>query len=96
MVPQLENAGLSFVGSDETGRRMEVCIILNDCENPFSTVVSIWFFNPEEYYVWNVLKIVELGGHPYFVGVQFHPEFKSRPGKPSPLFLGTVLASSSS
>lgn len=26
--------------------------------------------------------------HPYFVGVQFHPEFKSRPGKPSALFLG--------
>ena len=42
-----------------------------------------------------VLQIVELDAHPYFVGVQFHPEFKSRPGKPSPLFLGTVLALSS-
>ncbi|XP_023554299.1 CTP synthase isoform X1 [Cucurbita pepo subsp. pepo] len=59
MVCQLENAGLSFVGSDETGRRME---------------------------------IVELDAHPYFVGVQFHPEFKSRPGKPSPLFLGLIKA----
>lgn len=31
--------------------------------------------------------------HPYYVCVQFHPEFKSRPLKPSPLFLGFVLAS---
>ncbi|KAF8025412.1 hypothetical protein BT93_F2290 [Corymbia citriodora subsp. variegata] len=37
--------------------------------------------------------IVELPNHPYFVGVQFHPEFKSRPEKPSPLFLGFVAAS---
>ncbi|KAJ4824084.1 CTP synthase 1 [Turnera subulata] len=59
MVSQFENAGLSFVGRDETGQRME---------------------------------IIELPGHPYFVGVQFHPEFKSRPGKPSALFLGLIAA----
>ncbi|CAK9169875.1 unnamed protein product [Ilex paraguariensis] len=59
MVAQLENAGLSFTGKDESGRRME---------------------------------IVELPHHPYFVGVQFHPEFKSRPGKPSALFLGFIAA----
>ncbi|KAM7252299.1 hypothetical protein ACFE04_024182 [Oxalis oulophora] len=59
MVAQLENAGLSFVGRDETGQRME---------------------------------IIELPSHPYFVGVQFHPEFKSRPGKPSATFLGIFLA----
>ncbi|KAH6756893.1 CTP synthase family protein [Perilla frutescens var. hirtella] len=38
------------------------------------------------------MEIIELPNHPYFVGVQFHPEFKSRPGKPSPLFLGLVGA----
>ncbi|XP_047337749.1 CTP synthase 2-like [Impatiens glandulifera] len=38
------------------------------------------------------MEIVELLGHPYFIGVQFHPEFKSRPGKPSPLFLGLIRA----
>ncbi|KAK6118549.1 hypothetical protein DH2020_047705 [Rehmannia glutinosa] len=59
MVQRLEDAGLSFTGKDETGRRME---------------------------------IVELPNHPYFVGVQFHPEFKSRPGKPSAVFLGLVAA----
>lgn len=59
MIPQFEKAGLSFVGRDESGQRME---------------------------------IVELSSHPYFVGVQFHPEFKSRPGKPSALFLGLIAA----
>ncbi|XP_058095365.1 uncharacterized protein LOC131240869 isoform X4 [Magnolia sinica] len=62
MILELEDAGLSFVGKDETGRRME---------------------------------ILELPTHPYFVGVQFHPEFKSRPGKPSALFLGFVAAACS-
>ncbi|XP_039024860.1 CTP synthase-like isoform X2 [Hibiscus syriacus] len=55
----LEEAGLKFVGKDETGKRMEV---------------------------------LELPGHPFYVGVQFHPEFKSRPGKPSALFLGLILS----
>ncbi|BDA42468.1 CTP synthase 2 [Coccomyxa sp. Obi] len=40
------------------------------------------------------MEIVELAGHPYFVASQFHPEFKSRPGKASPLFLGLILAAS--
>ena len=38
-------------------------------------------------------EIFELEGHPYFVGVQYHPEFKSRPGRPSPPFLGFVTGS---
>ncbi|CAN7118907.1 unnamed protein product [Brassica rapa subsp. narinosa] len=33
------------------------------------------------------MEIVELPNHPFYVGAQFHPEYKSRPGKPSPLFL---------
>ena len=38
------------------------------------------------------MEIVELSGHKYYVAAQFHPEFKSRPFKPSPLFLGLILA----
>ncbi len=38
------------------------------------------------------MEIFELAGHPYFVGSQFHPEFKSRPGDPAPLFRGLVEA----
>ena len=33
-----------------------------------------------------VNAIIELKNHPFFVGTQFHPEFKSRPLKPHPLF----------
>ena len=34
-----------------------------------------------------LVETIELENHPFFVGVQFHPEFKSRPNKPHPLFL---------
>nr|GMD94844.1 CTP synthase-like isoform X1 [Ipomoea batatas] len=40
------------------------------------------------------MEIFELSNHSYFVGVQFHPEFKSRPGKPSALFIGLIAAAS--
>lgn len=40
------------------------------------------------------MEIVELPSHPFFIGVQFHPEFKSRPGKPSAPFLGLIAAAS--
>ncbi|XP_060178495.1 uncharacterized protein LOC132608747 isoform X5 [Lycium barbarum] len=59
IVGSLEEAGLKFVGRDESGKRME---------------------------------ILELQDHPFYIGVQFHPEFKSRPGRPSAPFLGLVLA----
>ncbi|MBT5280841.1 MAG: CTP synthase (glutamine hydrolyzing) [Euryarchaeota archaeon] len=61
LVEKIEQAGLKFVGKDESGQRCE---------------------------------IFELESHPFFVGVQYHPEFKSRPGRPSPPFLGLLLASS--
>ena len=44
--------------------------------------------NPES----NLVEIVELDGHPFFVGTQFHPEFKSRPMRPQPLFREFVRA----
>jgi len=37
-------------------------------------------------------EIMELDDHPYFVGTQYHPEFKSRPNRPSPPFLGLLKA----
>jgi len=39
-----------------------------------------------------LVEIVELKDHPFFIGVQFHPEFKSRPISPHPLFVGFVEA----
>ena len=39
-----------------------------------------------------LVEIVELPDHPWFVACQFHPEFKSRPNRPHPLFCGLVHA----
>lgn len=38
----------------------------------------------------NLVEIIELEGHPWFVGVQYHPEFKSTPQHPHPLFIGFI------
>lgn len=38
-------------------------------------------------------EIIEIPGHPYFMGIQSHPEFRSRPDKPHPLFSGLIAAS---
>ncbi|KAM8977035.1 CTP synthase 2 [Pelodytes ibericus] len=40
------------------------------------------------------MEMIELQDHPFFVGVQFHPEFSSRPMKPSPPYFGLMLAAS--
>jgi CTP synthase len=40
----------------------------------------------------NLVEIVELKGHPWFIGVQFHPEFKSTVANPHPLFRAFVKA----
>ena len=39
-----------------------------------------------------LVEMIELKGHPWFVGCQFHPEFKSRPNRPHPLFSGLIKA----
>ncbi|KIW62547.1 CTP synthase [Phialophora macrospora] len=59
-ITRLSDAGLTFIGKDDKGERME---------------------------------IVELKDHPWFVGVQFHPEYLSRVLRPSPPYLGFVAAS---
>ena len=43
------------------------------------------YINPE-------MEIVEIKNHPYFIATQFHPEFKSRPDKPHPLFTKLIKA----
>ncbi len=44
--------------------------------------------NPER----NLVEIVELAGHPFFIGVQYHPEFRSAPLRAHPIFQGFVAA----
>lgn len=38
------------------------------------------------------MEILEVKDHPFFLGTQFHPEFMSRPGRPSPPFVGLIMA----
>lgn len=40
----------------------------------------------------NLVEIIELKNHPYFIASQFHPEFQSRPDRPHPLFINLVKA----
>ncbi|MDD3261434.1 MAG: CTP synthase, partial [Oscillospiraceae bacterium] len=40
----------------------------------------------------HIVEMMELDSHPFFIGSQFHPEFKSRPNRPHPLFKGLVAA----
>ncbi|WP_321302012.1 CTP synthase [uncultured Sphaerochaeta sp.] len=40
-----------------------------------------------------LVEAVEIASHPFFIGVQYHPEFKSRPNRPHPLFSGFIAAS---
>ncbi|BDG03288.1 CTP synthase [Anaeromyxobacter oryzae] len=40
----------------------------------------------------NLIEMIEVNNHPHFVGCQFHPEFKSKPFAPHPLFAGFVKA----
>jgi CTP synthase len=51
--------------------------------------LSITGLSPSE----KLVEIVELKDHPWFVGVQFHPEFKSRPNRAHPLFADFIRAS---
>jgi CTP synthase len=39
-----------------------------------------------------LVEIIELGKHPWFIGCQFHPELQSRPTRPHPLFAGFIAA----
>ena len=58
---------------------------LNDYEKSGMIASGI---NPEN----NLVEIVEIPSHPWFVGVQFHPELKSTVENPHPLFIGLVKA----
>jgi CTP synthase len=39
-----------------------------------------------------LVEIIEIGDHPWYLGCQFHPEFKSRPMTPHPLFRSFIAA----
>ena len=60
--------------------------------NPSGVPASAWLrvcgTSPDE----RLVEVIELEDHPFFVASQFHPEFKSRPERPAPLFRGFIAA----
>ena len=77
-IPLLEARGMRFTGRDEAGERMEVVELAATPDTPSSGAA--------------VAEAEEVQQHPYFIGVQFHPEFASRPLRPSPVFKGLLEA----
>ena len=62
-----------------------------ECNNDYRDQYSTWGIiasatSPDNHLV----EVIEAVGHPFFVASQFHPEFKSRPNKPHPLFSGFI------
>jgi len=53
---------------------------------------KLWFIISWKSPDWELVEIVEIRNHPFMIWVQFHPEFKSRPTNPHPLFLGFIKA----
>ncbi|MFW5991587.1 MAG: CTP synthase [Halanaerobiaceae bacterium] len=61
----------------------------NEYRNEFKELGMVMAgVSPDE----KLVEIIELRDHSWFVGVQFHPEFKSRPNRPHPLFVGFIEA----
>lgn len=58
----------------------------NEYLNIFTKDLIVSGINPQT----NLVEIVELKNHPFFICSQFHPEFLSRPNRPHPLFIGLI------
>jgi len=84
----LRNFGGHFIISERHRHRYEL-------NNEFRSVLErkgmvMAGINPEK----DLVELIELRNHPFFVGTQFHPEFKSRPLEPHPLFREFIRAAS--
>jgi CTP synthase len=86
-VKQLNDSGLVFVGKDEKGERMQLM------ELPGTSYVEIdgkMLLMGQRTFLFTCSS----QDHPFFIGLQAHPEFCTRPLNPSPPFLGFVAAAS--
>jgi primosomal protein N' (replication factor Y) len=57
-------------------------------QNSLAKIIPKYGLSPDH----KLPEIIELKNHPWFIGVQFHPEFKSRPLNPHPLFSSFIKA----
>ncbi|MCX6719935.1 MAG: CTP synthase [Candidatus Staskawiczbacteria bacterium] len=82
----VENAKGQYMISERHRHRYEVNNDYRDRLIEKGLVVA--GINPKK----NLVEIIEIKNHPFFVGTQFHPEFKSRPLRPHPLFKAFISA----
>ena len=64
-------------------------VIVIVMKSTMTTVMLLSGLSPDG----RIVEMVEIPEHPWFIGTQAHPELKSRPNKPHPLFKGFVEAS---
>ena len=78
-------------GCDEIAERHRHRYEFNDAYRAEMTAagLSVSGSNPET----GLVEIIEIPSHPFFIATQFHPEYKSTPEKPQPLFTGFIRAS---
>ncbi len=80
------NIGVQLQVSERHRHRYE---FNNDYRDVLSNAgLNLSGFSPDG----RLVETVELTDRPFYLGVQFHPEFKSRPNKPHPLFIGFIGA----
>jgi CTP synthase len=88
----LKSNSLAFrlYGKDEVSERHRHRYEVNNAYRARLAEAGLSFsgHNPEL----NLVEMIELPDHPFFVGCQFHPEFKSKPFAPHPLFSGFIRA----
>jgi CTP synthase len=82
-----ENTKGPYIISERHRHRYEVNNDYRDALQKNGLIIA--GINPSK----NLIEIIELPNHPFFVATQFHPEFKSRPLKPHPLFKEFIRAS---
>ena len=87
-VNPVKNESLAGLISERHRHRYELAYDSEACERLEAAGLKVSGLSPDG----KLVEIVELPSHPYFIAGQFHPEFKSRPTAPHPLFLGLVAA----
>ena len=79
----VEHDALSYYGDRNGSSLGEALELLAECNDEGLVLIRGELVEPE---------IVEIEDHPWFIGVQFHPELKSRPMQPHPLFTAFINA----
>lgn len=89
VVQQNTNAGRAYETQEISERHRHRFEFNNDYRQPLIEAGMIFSgTSPDN----NLVEIVEIEDHPWFLGCQFHPEFKSKPMKPHPLFRDFIKA----